>query len=103
MGREEKGFSNENLLKNYPRVAEIPFDSERKCMTTFHKTPEKGFISFTKGAIEVLLERSTNELTTNGKSSIDKEKIHVGSIPNKRKSKFPAQFISANDLIKTKD
>lgn len=73
---EETGYKKENLLKNYPRVAEIPFDSERKCMTTFHKTSEKGFISFTKGAIEVLLERSTNELSTNGKSNIDKEKIH---------------------------
>ena len=73
---EEKSFKKETLLKDYPRVAEIPFDSERKCMTTFHKRPEKEFISFTKGAIEVLLEKSTNELTTNGKSNIDKEKIY---------------------------
>ncbi len=73
---EEAGYKKENLLKNYPRVAEIPFDSERKCMSTFHKIPEKGFISFTKGAIEILLEKSANELSTNGKSNIDKEKIH---------------------------
>ncbi len=73
---EESGYKKENVLKNYPRVAEIPFDSERKCMTTFHKTPEKGFVSFTKGAIEVLLEKSMNELSISGKSNIDKEKIH---------------------------
>ena len=73
---EEKGFLKENLLKDYLRVAEIPFDSERKCMTTFHKTPEKGFVSFTKGAIEIILEKSTNEISINGKSNINKEKIH---------------------------
>jgi Ca2+-transporting ATPase len=73
---EEKGFLKENLLKDYLRVAEIPFDSERKCMTTFHKTPEKDFVSFTKGAIEIILEKSTNEISINGKSNIDKEKIH---------------------------
>lgn len=73
---EENRYKKEDLLKNYPRVAEIPFDSQRKCMTTFHKTPEKGYISFTKGAIETLIEKSANELNINGKSEIDKEKIH---------------------------
>ncbi|UCG92642.1 MAG: calcium-translocating P-type ATPase, PMCA-type [candidate division WOR-3 bacterium] len=73
---EEKNFKKETLLNDYPRVAEIPFDSERKCMTTFHKRSEKEFISFTKGAIEVLLEKSTNELTTHGKSDIDKDKVY---------------------------
>ncbi len=73
---EEKGFKKETLLKDYPRVAEIPFDPERKCMTTFHKTPKKGVVSFTKGAIEILLEKSKNELNINGRSNFDKEKIH---------------------------
>jgi Ca2+-transporting ATPase len=73
---EENRYKKENLLENYPRVAEIPFDSERKCMTTFHKIPEKGYISFTKGAIEILLGKSINEISINGKSNINKEKIH---------------------------
>ena len=73
---EKKGFLKENLLKDHLRIAEIPFDSERKCMTTFHKIPEKGVVSFTKGAIEILLEKSTNEISINGKSNINKEKIH---------------------------
>ncbi|HEX6846110.1 MAG TPA: cation-translocating P-type ATPase [Chitinophagaceae bacterium] len=38
-----------------PRFAEIPFDSERKLMTTFHQHHDK-IISFTKGAPDVLLE-----------------------------------------------
>ncbi|MEW6001856.1 MAG: cation-translocating P-type ATPase [Nitrospirota bacterium] len=83
----DKGFDKKKLENDFPRVAEIPFDSERKCMTTFHKvliTPpippllrggEGGvgekFISFTKGAVEVLIERSRNVLTSGGLKSMD--------------------------------
>jgi Ca2+-transporting ATPase len=73
---EEKNFKKEILQKDYPRVAEIPFDSKRKCMTTFHEKPDKEFVSFTKGAIEILLEKSTHELTNHGVSDIDKKKIY---------------------------
>lgn len=50
----DKNKERKNLEKTYPRVAELPFDSTRKCMTTFHKT-EKGIIAITKGAVELLL------------------------------------------------
>ncbi|HMO61755.1 MAG TPA: cation-translocating P-type ATPase [Ferruginibacter sp.] len=43
----------------WPRVAEIPFDSERKLMTTFHDTGE-GIIALTKGAPDVLIARCTD-------------------------------------------
>ena len=39
----------------FPRVAELPFDSDRKCMTTVHRDPAGGFVSFTKGAVEAVL------------------------------------------------
>lgn len=53
-----KGFVKSALETEYPRVAELPFDSDRKCMTTFHKTPDGGIISFTKGALEMIIEDS---------------------------------------------
>ena len=41
------------LEKKFPRIAELPFDSTRKCMTTLHQT-ENGIIVITKGAVDVL-------------------------------------------------
>lgn len=67
-------FDKKELEIKYPRVAEIPFDSERKCMTTFHKW-EEGYVSFTKGAIDVLIEKSNNILTFEGLTSIDVAEI----------------------------
>lgn len=61
----DKNKERTNLEKTFPRVAELPFDSTRKCMTTFHKT-EKGIIAITKGAVEILLEK----LNKNQKSLI---------------------------------
>jgi Ca2+-transporting ATPase len=48
---------NEMQLK-YPRVAEIPFDSVRKCMSTLHRFENK-HVLLVKGALESLLERSS--------------------------------------------
>jgi len=45
------------LEKDLPRVNELAFDSERKMMTTVHKSSEGKIISFTKGAMDVLLSR----------------------------------------------
>lgn len=45
-----------SLLKNrYPRVAELPFDSDRKCMTTVHRFNDK-FLVISKGAVESITE-----------------------------------------------
>ncbi len=69
------GFDKKDLQKDFPRVAEIPFDSERKCMTTFHRWSDGKIISFTKGAVDVLIEKSGNILTSGGLKDIDTEKI----------------------------
>lgn len=49
------------INKTYPRIEEIPFDSERKMMTTFHKNyiPEK-IVSFTKGAPDIIIDRCSH-------------------------------------------
>lgn len=44
------------LERQFPRVAELPFDSDRKCMTTIHQF-EKRFIIFSKGAVEYISDK----------------------------------------------
>jgi Ca2+-transporting ATPase len=55
------GFKKDELEKTSPRVAEIPFDSDRKRMTTFHQG-EGGLVSYTKGAIESILDMCTGAI-----------------------------------------
>lgn len=52
------GLNKNDMLVSAPRVAEAPFDSMRKMMTTVHKT-EDGIIQFTKGAPDEILKRCT--------------------------------------------
>jgi Ca2+-transporting ATPase len=40
--------------ERFPRIDDIPFDSERRCMSTLHRAPGGRWLSFTKGAVEVL-------------------------------------------------
>ncbi len=53
------GIDKEELDKSLPRVAEIPFDSQRKLMTTVHRLPEGGFLVAAKGGLDELLECCT--------------------------------------------
>ncbi len=62
----EGGFAKTALEERHPRLAELPFDSERKLMTTFHAWEGGKVVSFTKGAVEVVLERATRVLTAQG-------------------------------------
>lgn len=54
----EYGINKNKLYLNMERVSEIPFDSDRKLMTTIHKMGDKYRI-ITKGALDVLLNRCT--------------------------------------------
>jgi Ca2+-transporting ATPase len=58
------GLQLEALDARLPRVAEVPFSSERKLMSTVHRDAAVGdrLVVFTKGAPDVLLERCTHEL-----------------------------------------
>ncbi|MDP2324889.1 MAG: HAD-IC family P-type ATPase, partial [Gammaproteobacteria bacterium] len=54
-----------------PRAAELPFDSSRKCMTTLHQLADGRVLSITKGAPEVIVERSSRILEGNGTAAPD--------------------------------
>ena len=61
------GLEREALDADYPRIREIPFTSERKRMTTLHRTPQNEIIAYVKGAPEAILEKCTHILE-NGKA-----------------------------------
>lgn len=73
---KKQGFEKKELEKNFARVAEIPFDSDRKCMTTIHRLPDGKFISFTKGAIEALIDNSADILSSEGRKTLDPPEIY---------------------------
>jgi Ca2+-transporting ATPase len=50
------GFWREELERDYPRLAEIPFDSDRKRMTTIHPDPKWGdYVAYVKGAPDIII------------------------------------------------
>ena len=53
---EGKAYARPALEEQFPRLAELPFDSQRKCMTTLHQTPQ-GVLVLTKGAAGMLFEQ----------------------------------------------
>lgn len=53
----KKNYQRRTLLQQFPLVAALPFDAERKCMTTVHEYNDS-FISFTKGAPDVILAKT---------------------------------------------
>ena len=52
----DKAHERAALEARFPRIAELPFDSERKCMTTLHQTSQ-GVLCLTKGAVDVLINQ----------------------------------------------
>jgi len=56
------GIDQDEISEVFPRVGELPFSSERKCMTTIHVTPNGEQFAYVKGAPEVILEQSTHFL-----------------------------------------
>jgi Ca2+-transporting ATPase len=103
---ERAGFIRTKLEIDYPRSEEIPFDSERKCMTTFHEVREDAsalergkkevlsrrvagnetfrYMAFTKGAIETVLEGSTGMLAGDTIVSLDDDRRNRIMAVNRR-------------------
>ena len=62
-----------NLKAAYPRVAEAPFDSMRKMMSTVHQNNTDGIIQFTKGAPDEVLKRCTHAWVNGEKAAMTEE------------------------------
>lgn len=61
------GIIKKEINNKFPRVQEIPFDSDRKMMTTFHQEYIPGkVVSFTKGAPDIIINKCSR-ISVNGK------------------------------------
>jgi Ca2+-transporting ATPase len=70
------GLNKDTLEREWPRINEIPFTSERKCMTTLHQEPE-GVVAYSKGAPEVVVASCTRQRTEHGESPLDEEAVRT--------------------------
>ena len=71
-GLTERGLSEENFRSMMPRMEEIPFDSDRKLMSTKYRIHGVPTI-LTKGAVDVLLDKIVNVATKDGVRPITEE------------------------------
>lgn len=55
-----KGFDLEGALNTTPRVEEVPFESDRKLMSTIHELEDGRYLVAVKGAPDQLIKRVTN-------------------------------------------
>ncbi|MGY4796142.1 cation-translocating P-type ATPase [Lysinibacillus fusiformis] len=62
---KQYGLDELNIREQYPRLAEIPFDSTRKLMSTVNQM-DKQPVMITKGALDVLLPKVTRIKTSTG-------------------------------------
>ncbi|NOQ41900.1 MAG: HAD-IC family P-type ATPase, partial [Desulfuromusa sp.] len=51
---QQLGYDPQQLKEEYPRVAEIPFSSERQAMSTLHRTPSGDILLLCKGSYEAI-------------------------------------------------
>ena len=58
---EKWNINQENLNEKHPRLEEIPFDSTRKMMTTFHEMDGKNY-GYTKGAPDIVIDKCSKTL-----------------------------------------
>ncbi len=70
----EASYDKDGLETDAPRLLELPFDSERKRMTTFHRHPD-GIVAYTKGAPESLIPLCLTQLSANGEEPLQRAAI----------------------------
>ncbi|EAG2809466.1 HAD family hydrolase, partial [Listeria monocytogenes] len=58
----DQGFHVRDLVNQEPRVADLPFDSDRKLMSTIHQQEDGRYLVAVKGAPDVLLGRTSKVL-----------------------------------------
>ncbi len=75
----DMGYNPQNIVKNNERVAEVPFDSDRKMMTTINTVGNKIIVA-TKGSLDSLLKKCTSYYEKGNIYELDEK--HIQKILN---------------------
>lgn len=67
------GLTQEQLNNSYFRIGELPFDSDRKCMSVICETRKGEIYAFTKGAPDIIIEKCTKIYTASGIRELGEE------------------------------
>lgn len=70
----QAGFIKASLEPENPRLALIPFDSQRKQMTTLHPSPD-GVVAYIKGAPEKVVKQCNDQLASGNAPSFKREAV----------------------------
>ncbi|MEY3240940.1 MAG: hypothetical protein RIR11_2378 [Bacteroidota bacterium] len=84
--------------KNSPRTAELPFDADRKMMTTIHQWKDGKFLVVTKGALESLLKicKNTNQNITTAADEMAENGLRVLAYAYQLLDSLPAEVNCAS-------
>lgn len=92
----KNGMLKEDLEKEYPRIGELPFDSDRKLMTTVNQMDNKYYV-IVKGAPDILLQRCTSgdvESAAQANECMGRDALRVLALSYKILEQAPAQYSS---------
>ena len=79
---EKAGMPPATLERAFPRIAELPFSSDRKLMVTVHRPPGGPLVAYVKGAPAPLLEASVSILGASGITAMDPAARAAGRATN---------------------
>lgn len=91
------GLNKEHLEEEYPRCGEIPFDSERKLMTTVHRIGSK-YVAIVKGGFDVMLPLCTSADRDKAEAinlAMGRKALRVLAVGYKELSELPKEITSA--------
>lgn len=89
------GYSKDDLNKQYPRIQEIAFDSDRKMMSVFLQT-DNGILQITKGAPDVILDRCIGDINEakHYNEQMSNEALRVLAVATRKHQMLPNQITS---------
>lgn len=91
----------EYVKDNFPRLGEVPFDSDRKLMSTLHPIEGGKFVMYTKGALDLILSR-TNNLSKEDKEAIRDENFRLSN-DGLRVLAFAQKIYDKESILSTED